>query len=137
MKTRWKILITILAATLYWVVITYGQEPQLKLKVWYDGYNETYFLGQLPKDTIIEYGDPNFGNEASDNMAITIKEGSKFRIILDRKANYTPVVARETILHESCHIEAWDARDSVDGHGMAWHRCMDRLYSQGAFDGLL
>ena len=31
-------------------------EDRVDLKVWYESYNENYFLGALPADTVVVYG---------------------------------------------------------------------------------
>lgn len=101
----------------------------LNLKVWYDSYNETYFLNQLPKNTIVEYGD--IGND----LGITFKDHGKFHIIISRYFNRAPNTAHETLLHEIAHVATWG--QEFDSHGPKFRACLRRLYAEGAFEGLL
>lgn len=106
---------------------------QQQLRKWYAEINEQYFLNALPKDTVIAYGDP--GGTA---MAITFKDqAGKFHIVLGKEFFAAGVVAKETLVHEACHVASWNVHDSLDGHGLEWHRCMERLYREGAFEDIL
>ena len=117
--------------TLLLLASSVGATPCEGLKAWYDGYNEQYFSNLLPSDTVVSYGN------AGGNIAITFKDSARFHIVLEQRYNLAPNQAHESLLHEECHIETWSAHDSLDGHGVAWRGCMDRLYKAGAFDGLL
>ena len=101
----------------------------LNLKAWYDGYNEQYFLNQLPANAIVEYGD--IGND----LGITFKDGGKFHIIISKYFNRAPNTAHETLLHEICHVHTWGKE--FDAHGPKFQACIDNLYQAGAFNGLL
>jgi|ERR1051326_7635737 predicted SprT family Zn-dependent metalloprotease len=125
-------LFTILFATLFAGSCVAAPEPQ-QLRKWYTQINEQYFLNALPKDTVIAYGDP--GETA---MAVTFKDQQgRFHIVMGKEFYGAGVVAKETLLHESCHISVWNVHDSLDGHGLAWHQCMERLYREGAFEDVL
>lgn len=134
MKTRWKILITVLLAALYFCltqrVRPAVQGPALspeQLSQWYAGYNDEYFSGRLPSDTVIDYSEHD--NEymgSTDYWA----DDKKFHISLNLKYTVAGRIALETLLHESCHIETWGERQE---HGPLWRSCMLRLDAQGAF----
>lgn len=49
------------------------------LKVWYDGFNEKYFFGNLPKDAVVEYGTPM--KDGKEVLALTTIINGKFHII--------------------------------------------------------
>jgi len=100
-----------------------------QLRQWYDQNNEQYFLGMLPKDTVIDYSlhDDEF-------MGATTKIEGKFHISLNRKYNLAVNVAKVTLYHEECHVSTWG---EIEQHGLRWKSCMHRIENEGAFEGLL
>jgi hypothetical protein len=100
----------------------------LGLKAFYDTYNANYFGGKLPSNTVVEYG------EANGAMAITMKDGGHFRIIINKTFNPVPRAAHLTLLHEQCHIASW--QQELDDHGPRFQHCMRTLALEGAFDEL-
>jgi SprT-like family len=107
------------------------------LQEWFASYNEQYFLGVLPHDTKVEYGDPDFGDPSLARMAVTVHINGRFHIILSKKYNLAPPVAHVTELHEMCHVETFFSDHSLDGHGRIWKDCMRRIENEGAFADLL
>lgn len=96
----------------------------LGLKAFYDTYNASYFGSKLPSNTVVEYGNAN------GNMAITMKDGGHFRIIINKTFNPVPRAAHETLLHEMCHVSTWQME--LDDHGPKFQRCMTKLALEGA-----
>jgi len=125
----------LLAIALTLLCVPGGNSKCDGLMAWYDSYNERYFRNFLPKDTVVVYGDTE--KLAPNSMGATFKDGLRFHILLNPFYTTAPVVAHETLLHEMCHIETWNVHDSLDGHGKAWRSCMNRLYKEGAMEGLL
>ena len=124
--------VLVLLGLLFFTAIPLGaaqDEPICKNpQIWFQEYNEEYFYGMLPANTIVRYGD------AQGNEAITQKLFGRFYITLEPKYNLAPKQAHENILHESCHVLSWS---ELDDHGPRWRDCMDRLYQKGAFRDLL
>lgn len=110
---------------------------QERLQKYFTDDNKEFFHGKLPK-TIVEWknmrADSDIGQTHYD-------EGLKvFVIDLDPSYNQANDTAKETILHESCHVKTsylWNTDDPQDPHGPAFQSCLHTLYLQGAFDGLL
>jgi len=98
-------------------------------KIWFDEYNQAYFLGALPYDTTVRYGNLN------GHMGETRHEDGRFEIVIDIETNKAENGARLTLLHEECHVETWNL-GGLDIHGRAWETCMHRLADAGAFDHL-
>lgn len=98
------------------------------LKVWYLDFNEQYFMGVLPRNAVVEYGN------AHGAMATTFKVGGVFHIVLEKKYTLANKVAHEVLLHESCHVISWSEKEE---HSRRWHDCIHRLEEQGAFENLL
>lgn len=138
MKTRWKILITIALACLwFWFAQTRehaATNPTLtisELHLWFNAFDDEYFNGRLPKDTVIDY------TEFDDRWMATTdywESDQKFHIRLNKKWTAASRVSLETLLHESCHIETWH-EDAL--HGSRWRNCMLRLDRVGAFRELI
>jgi hypothetical protein len=130
MKTRNKVLLVIaLAALSVWVSNTVNKHAYAGrcegLKVWYDGFNNDYFLDTLPKDVVIDYSEPG------DSIATTLKEeNGRFHIRFSEKYAASPKVAHLYLLHEQCHVKTWDEEES---HGVQWRTCMLQLDMEGAF----
>lgn len=102
-----------------------------QLGMWYADANEQFFLGQLPKEVLVEWSDLT----AIQDMGLTSKRSDgSFSIILDRRTNTTFRVARMTEYHEICHVKTWGQGDF--DHGIQFQTCMVQLANQGAFEGL-
>lgn len=108
--------------------------PNPTLKQFYDGYNEQYFMNQLPADTTVVYGDPG-----QDRMGVTLPAGDQaFQIIISKKFNPSTKEALATLLHEMCHVKmnVYHIPTDLDGHGPNFTAEMRRLAAAGAFDEL-
>lgn len=135
MKLRWKILITILLATVtVWLQGYFERDHAVPgrcegLSIWYKQYNEDYFLNELPKDTIVDY------SEAGDFIATTsrLRDG-RFHIAFNEKYAAAPRVAHIFLLHEQCHIFSWG---ETPDHGPRWRACMLAVDFQGANRAIL
>lgn len=101
------------------------------LQAWYAGFNEEYFLGALPKNTIVTYGDPG-----RLNMAISFESSGRNFIVLSKELNKAPRVAHGTLIHEMVHIATRNVDHSLDGHGPVFQREMLRLAEAGAFSSI-
>ena len=119
------------ALAVFVLAITYTPAQCSALKVWYDGYNEQYFDGMLPRNTEVTYGD------LPGDLAVTFKQGGRFHIVIDKETNKAPSTAHLSLLHEACHLATWNVDKSIDGHGPEFRACIDRLYKAGALEGLL
>jgi predicted SprT family Zn-dependent metalloprotease len=143
MKTRWKILLVVLLASLYFIVVQrYGVPARagqgVSQKVFDDTYrnfNEQYFNNRLPKDPIIDYA------ESGPNLATTdLLPSKQFHIAFNEKYTQSERVVRQIMLHEQCHIKAWASNGNwtledyqTEFHGKKWRACMLQLDMQGAF----
>lgn len=107
--------------------------PPTNLKQWYAGYNEAYFLGQLPANTVVSYGNPGPGN-----MAVTFLAGTTFHIVISPALNPTDKEVKITLLHELVHVklDVMHIPTDFDGHGPAFTAEMRRLAAEGAMDDL-
>ena len=141
MKTRTKILIVIVAALLYFIAEqrlapkTSDYTPhQSDLELAYKDFNQMYFRDRLPKDVVIDFAESNM-------MATTAKmSDGRFHIAFNERYNQSIRQARETELHEMCHIATWRALSEMTSeeiltnqHGRRWRSCMLQLDMQGAF----
>lgn len=133
MKTRTKIILTIVAAVAYWAIIQAFLDSSRhassvgltvnELQVQYASNNDQFFQGKLPKVAI------DFLETNPNYLAATRKESGGFRI------SFNPVLAKSArlddylLLHEACHIATWE--DSA--HGVEWRACMLKLDMQDAF----
>jgi hypothetical protein len=103
------------------------------LDVTYREFNEQYFMGKLPKDTIINF------DEKGEFMATTVKlKDGRFKISFNKYYVSAQRVFRPTLLHEQCHIKTWNDNPSEDDlevglHTRSWISCMLILDMQGAF----
>jgi hypothetical protein len=129
-NTKLKVVLTIILAVIF-VYILQGAEPICRgLKLKYLEYNDAYFDGVLPRNTIVEYGTcPD-----AQSIACTTHPGDVFKITLVKEYNLAPVQAHVNLLHESCHIVTWT---ELEEHGPRWKDCMHRIYQKGAFEGIL
>lgn len=105
-----------------------------KLNQWYRGYNEEYFANELPKDTTVKWGDLTL----QDDIGLSeLRPDGTWVIVLDRANNPSPVQARLTLLHESCHVRTWVRNmTEFETHGDKFQACMLQLAHQGAFKEL-
>jgi len=109
----------------------YPRMTNKQLNMWYADANEQFFLDQLPKDTLVEWGDLT----AIRDMGLTSKRADgTFSILLDRGTNTNFRVARLTEFHEICHVKTW--AQEFDDHGIKFRACMLQLAEEGAFEGL-
>ena len=132
MKTRTKILLTILLAVLYFIICQMVQAAELcLLQDDYNTFNRDYFLGQLPKNANVRWTDLSL----QQDMGMTwIDEAGVRQIRIDRKTNPVLRQAQLTLLHEMCHIKT-DGRE-LDNHGIKWQACMVNLAEHGAMHDL-
>jgi len=103
--------------------------PEEDWAKWYAGYNEQYFLNQLPANTEVHWADLT----PLHNMGYTIKHENRYEILIDRDTHPTGKQARQTLLHEQCHLATWDK--SLED-GLEFQKCMVNLAVHGAFEGL-
>lgn len=139
MKLRWKILLTIGAALTYSYLLfgcPANRTTSDSLTYDYKEFNEDYFLGQLPRDTEVVYGNLTQLND----MGYTWKDDAgRFHITVDKETNPVERQARMTLLHEACHVEVETHklnRDPFDAHGIEFQNCMVNLAEHGAFRDL-
>lgn len=97
-------------------------------QVWFDAYNQQYWLGALPA------ADVQF-REDNDTVGMTRYDAEHkiFRISISEKYNVTIAETQMTILHEECHVATWT---ELEQHGPRWQACMHSLAARGAFDKL-
>lgn len=113
-------------------LLIFASINSFNLSSWYQGYNDKYFQGELPVNTVVSFDlrDDRF-------MALTEHSGSYFRIDFNPKYNNSPKVARMTLLHEMCHIRQFvESEREFDDHGIKWQTCMMNLAKQGAMSDL-
>ena len=103
------------------------------LEPWYLGYNVKYFNNELPTTKI--FIDHELKDDAT--MAVTHFIGEIIYIRFNRRYEPDGNQARETLLHEMCHIRLKvDSDFELDNHGQKWQACMHKLANQGAFEDL-
>ena len=100
------------------------------LKTWYTFYNEVYFDGKLPNDTILRLADM----QEEGFMGLTQHVDGTFLITIDPAFNPAEREARATLLHEMVHVAVFPEFFS---HGPRWHVRLRRLIVDGAFDDLV
>jgi hypothetical protein len=134
MKTRYKILITIAAALLYFYLVQSHGAPSVaavyseaELPAVYADLNEEYFDGQLPKDAAVDFA------ERDDRYAAMTRQiaSGRFHIALNKDYVAAMETTRLAILHEDCHVKTWG--QELDQHGRLWLSCMLALDAEGAF----
>jgi hypothetical protein len=98
-------------------------------------FNSTWFENKLPGNVEVRY-------EATPNpnaMGLTDYEGygtgtGHFVIWVDPKYHaHNVTAARETLMHEMCHISTWEQDPPDNVHGEHWTACMVKLANDGAF----
>lgn len=134
MKTRTKIILTIVAATAWFLLTSrFGKSAEgglsmsvAQMQTYYAASNEAYFNSKLPPNTVIEYS-----VLAPDTLAqTTLMANGKFKITLNTAYTNPPRYGALTLLHEECHILTWP---EIKEHGPDWQACMTNAEIQGAF----
>jgi len=87
------------------------------LHAWYQQENLTAFGGSL-RDTTVEWGDLREDDAEGETYQLA---DDSFVIVLDRKQNMSESEARDTLIHEACHVATW-GEEPV--HGPRWTACM-------------
>lgn len=120
---------------------SHAKRPLPNIEKIYAEYNVLYFDDKLPKDAVVDWGEPS-----DDYMAsVEVMSNGKFHVAFNDYFSTADRVARLIMLHEQCHIATNDAKDFVtsdgiaihDSHGKAWRTCMLGLDNQGAFRDIL
>lgn len=138
MRTRTKVLITIILAVLYFALLQHF-EPIARVKAdlpkdldkWYETYNSEFFDDKLPKDVVIDWGEYD-----NDRMAsTTVLPDGRFHIAFNEKYCLAERTVHITLQHEVCHVKTFSeiTRDPASEHGPRWRTCMLNLYQQGSF----
>jgi hypothetical protein len=144
MKTRYKILITIVLAILaVWLQGLMDKVPEHETEAianltndgptvpdllgFYETYNEEFFQNKLPRNTVVDWSETD-----SHLMARVRETNGVFHIGLNLKFSSANRIARLMILHEMCHIKYFD-----DSHGPLWRGCMLTLEMEGANRAIL
>ena len=133
MKTRWKILITIALAVLFWK-LAYGMDHRPiegHLKDTYMTLNDQYFYGALPvsktKIVIVDL------TQYDDVAKIDTLDDGEWLISIDKKMNPIEKQAEMSLIHEMCH--QYDFVQNIDeglsGHNEKWYGCMLRVAEAG------
>lgn len=111
--------------------INYDQ-LQKDLTSWYEIYNNTYFDGQLPRDTIL--GCTPYLSTQLDAQGVTaITADRKFIILIDSRFCIGNRVEKRILLHEMVHVKLFP----VSGHPETFTTEIHRLLLTGAFDDVL
>lgn len=141
-----KILLVILGAILYCAMLQYLPGGLLKpaivdnamLQTWFEEYNESYYNGRLPKDTRVFWADLHSRpNKAMGETTCSMSPENKpvnCTVRIDPLYNNVISTTRETLLHETCHVATY-AEDLE--HGPRWRTCIDTLWVEGAFKGII
>ncbi len=109
------------------------KETESMLFFMYIADSNEYFDGKLPIAPIL-YEDMA-GDD--DPLAATISENGKLEEIIISSyyaRDWSTIIVN--LHHEECHA-ALLKTEEFDPHGPKWQACMDRLYEEGAFKGLL
>lgn len=109
------------------------KDDDLNLQSYYAGYNETLFMDQLPKNTVVRWGDLT-GMPGNGDMGDTFELGGASLIVVDRTTNPTSRGALMTLIHEMCHVKT--NGKEFDVHGPKFQGCMLDVAEQGGFRGL-
>lgn len=135
MKTRTKIVLTIAAAVVYWMIVqtfldstrhvsAFGMTVE-QLQNQYAVDNDRFFDDKLPKKVVIDYGETN-----PQYMATTAFRENEFHISLNPTFARAERVDKYLLLHEACHMDTWS--EGVE-HGPDWRVCMLKIDAQGGF----
>lgn len=90
-----------------------------QLKRWFNSYNDRFFAGQLPADTVVYYdvvvGAYGDCDRIDDQFVIRIQPG----------LCGWQTLAKLTLIHEMAHVATWGK--SKNPHGAAFDREIQRL----------
>lgn len=143
MKTREKVLLTILLAVLYSFLFgcssqriptehiiplpeNSGRDTTIAyLQKLYPIYNQEYFQNKLPETKIDLYEDRAMATTLCESGGVNCSISFNLRYVV------APRVSQFTMIHEMCHIKTWDAEKDV--HGRIWRACMLQVDMQGGF----
>lgn len=126
-----KIAIAVLLSTALLYVHSKPVMNQKELRAWYNTYSRDYFGSSL-KDVDVEIQWLDMHDERK--MGKTQCWDDHCLISLDPSYNEAFPAAKATLLHEMCHVKT---RFEVEEHGPKWDTCMDTLWVEGAFKGLV
>lgn len=108
------------------------------LQAWYAQFNDQLFYNQLPTNTVVRWTDLSEFDYLGETY-YSSPTHDQFVIEVDPIYNNAPDTAKETLIHEMCHIEV----DYVEGddinsfnHGFKWEGCMERIAAHGGFKGI-
>jgi hypothetical protein len=107
----------------------FGSKPNLE--VWYTSYNAVYFGDRLPKDTILQYGEPD-----GDCGETFRRPDGGFRIVVSPTCNVTEPEVVMTLIHEMVHVDQYNTNHDLDCHGPTFQNEMKELAQMGIFKGL-
>jgi hypothetical protein len=145
MSLKWRILITIILAVIFWGITGCTSPEQGKvsdhkptvaaLRTEFEEANLKYFYGSIPRNTEIVLGDLT----AEEYMGLTTQRSDgSFLITIDTKTHPLEKEAELTLLHELCHVDdkVAGASEGWDGHSDAFQACMQHLAANGALKDL-
>lgn len=120
---------------------TIGQETPLtevQLQQFYRGFNEVYFDGKLP-DVPVRYSvtlHSKFDASAMTTCEDGDKTGKTCRITIAAELAPFQAEVLENELHEMCHVSLEGVSQPDGDHGWKFQRCMKRLASANALEGI-
>ena len=159
MKTKAKVGLTVVAAVVYWVIVSWlmgchrKKQPELPTVILIDRsqvndailqqdyleYDKLYFDNKMPRNTVVVSLGPAYAY-GKDNMGITERVDGVFFIQINPVFHPTQKQMDITLLHEMCHVVTWGSSDGPKTqrkrHGPEWQACMLDLAEDGAFDDL-
>jgi hypothetical protein len=109
------------------------KETEDMLFFMYIADSNEYFDGKLPIAPIL------YEDMAGDNdpLAETVSENGRLsKIVISSYYARDWSTIMVNLHHEECHAALLKANE-FESHGPKWQACMDRLYEEGAFKGLL
>lgn len=102
--------------------------------VWYLGYNQALFQGELPNDILMDH-------DLKDDTKIAMTEifyvnGTRYyRITFNQKFNLAGNQERMSELHEMCHVRLYvEEQYELDDHGPKFQSCMHDVANKRGFD---
>jgi hypothetical protein len=111
-------------------------KPDKRLTGWYDRYNKKYFDGQLPSGVQVGWDEEEPNAARVHGVIFTEEEDGIDKILafirLDPTKHVGSMDARQSLLHEMCHLKLlpWSK------HGKKFNNEMRRLAMLGALDDL-
>lgn len=145
-STRAKILITIVAATLYWLATeayskytlpqprpAAAMTPQRDLEIGYAELNKGFYGDTLPHDVTIKMVHNLVNSNGDDIMGDSLCYPTTpihCTVRINIEMNPAQVTRYQTLYHESCHIYLYG---TALGHGEPFQDCMKNLAAMGAF----